>query len=44
VLPYVLAGDFNIKPHSPVYSLLTQGSLPADCPEHIEPSHVGDTW
>jgi endonuclease/exonuclease/phosphatase family metal-dependent hydrolase len=29
-VPFVLAGDFNVKPGDPQYALLTTGSLPAD--------------
>ena len=44
VLPYILAGDFNIKPDSSVYHLLTQGALPSSSTEIIKPSKPGDKW
>mmetsp|Transcript_16263 Transcript_16263/g.30377 ORF Transcript_16263/g.30377 Transcript_16263/m.30377 type:complete len:452 (-) Transcript_16263:246-1601(-) len=44
ILPYILAGDFNIKPQSSVYRLLTEGDLPPSSTECIEPSRPGDTW
>lgn len=34
LVPYILAGDFNIKPGSPQYKLLTTGKMVCDNPEH----------
>mmetsp|Transcript_7225 Transcript_7225/g.17008 ORF Transcript_7225/g.17008 Transcript_7225/m.17008 type:complete len:383 (+) Transcript_7225:94-1242(+) len=41
--PYILAGDFNIKPFSGAYSLLTQGKLDAAHPDH-PPPRQDDPW
>ncbi len=55
-LPYIVAGDFNIKPSSPLYSLFTKGALPAKVDDPAdpvvhglatlpdEPCFVGDVW
>ena len=41
--PFVLAGDFNFKPHDAPYQLLTTSELPTDHP-HMPPPNPGDTW
>jgi mRNA deadenylase 3'-5' endonuclease subunit Ccr4 len=42
-LPYVLAGDFNIKPDSGVYELYMKGDLDKNHPEH-PPKRNHDPW
>lgn len=37
--PYVLAGDFNIKPRDATYALLTQGHLSDQFADHAPPEH-----
>lgn len=39
--PYVFAGDFNIKPSDPMYTLLTEGAMPTDTPD-VPPNEAGD--
>ena len=41
--PFVLAGDFNFKPHDAPYQLLTTGALPHDHP-HLPPPRQDDAW
>ena len=41
--PFVLAGDFNFKPDSSIYALLTTGHLEHDHP-HQPPVIEGDSW
>jgi 2',5'-phosphodiesterase len=41
--PYVLAGDFNIKPRDSMYRLLTEGSVEAGNPD-LPPVEEGDFW
>ncbi len=41
--PYVLAGDFNILPESPHYTLLTTGKIDTE-DETYPPSKYGTTW
>jgi mRNA deadenylase 3'-5' endonuclease subunit Ccr4 len=41
--PYILAGDFNIKPDSGVYELYTTGKLKKNHPEH-PPERNYDPW
>lgn len=43
-LPYVLAGDFNLKPSSSTYSLLTNGFLPTRALKTLPPLGPGDNW
>ena len=42
-LPYVYCGDFNIKPDSPMYNLLTNGAVDASIPEYPVMDD-GDNW
>eukprot|EP00958_Prasinococcus_capsulatus_P011643 scaffold1158_cov351-Prasinococcus_capsulatus_cf.AAC.3 len=44
--PYVLAGDFNIKPNEGPYCLLTTGQMPVDSPAYIpEEEYIeSDSW
>ena len=42
-LPYIYVGDFNIKPDSSMYNLLTQGSLEATNPD-LPPPLTGSDW
>jgi 2',5'-phosphodiesterase len=37
-LPFILAGDWNIKPQDPAYQLLTTGHLSPDDPAYPEPA------
>ena len=37
-LPYIVAGDWNIKPPDAAYKLLTTGTLPTDDPAYPEPA------
>jgi 2',5'-phosphodiesterase len=39
--PYILTGDFNIKPGSPQYALLTTGVLPEKCADDSDPKVNG---
>jgi mRNA deadenylase 3'-5' endonuclease subunit Ccr4 len=41
--PYVVAGDFNIKPDSGVYELYSTGKLGKDHPEY-PPERAYDSW
>ena len=41
--PYIYVGDFNIKPDSSMYRLLTQGSVEPACPD-LPPKEPGDAW
>jgi mRNA deadenylase 3'-5' endonuclease subunit Ccr4 len=41
--PYVFVGDFNIKPDSNMYRMLTTGGVEASCSELPVPEE-GDTW
>jgi len=41
--PYIYVGDFNVKPDSNMYRLLTQGSVEPACPD-LPPQEPGDTW
>ena len=41
--PYVFAGDFNVRPKSPVYQLMTTGKIDEYNPEY-PPPRVNDTW
>lgn len=45
-LPYVFCGDFNIKPDSPMYSMMTQGKMEDDnCEESpLRFTPPGDPW
>ncbi len=55
-MAYVVAGDFNIKPSSPLYELFTKGTLPATVDDPTdpvvhglatmpsEPCFAGDSW
>jgi endonuclease/exonuclease/phosphatase family metal-dependent hydrolase len=38
MLPYIIAGDWNIKPPDATYKLLTTGSMPPDDPAYPEPA------
>jgi 2',5'-phosphodiesterase len=38
-LPFVVAGDFNVKPHDACYKVITEGSIPDDHPQ--SPTHAG---
>jgi 2',5'-phosphodiesterase len=42
-LPYILAGDWNIKPNSSSYRLLTTGQMDKGDPDWPSPKH-GMTW
>lgn len=37
--PYILAGDFNFKPHESVYQLVTTGQMDTNDPYHPEPKN-----
>ena len=41
--PHILAGDFNFKPHSSPYKLVTQGHLSPSDEFYVEPS-APDSW
>ena len=34
-LPYVVAGDFNVKPYDACYKVITEGSIPDDHPQSL---------
>lgn len=42
--PFVFMGDFNIKPKSSQYELLTQGDLEENHPDYPVPMDESDTW
>jgi len=42
--PYVYCGDFNIKPDSPMYSMLTQGKVDESIPEYPTKLDDEDSW
>ena len=42
-LPYIFVGDFNIKPNSSTYNLLTQGTMEAANPD-LPPVLTGSDW
>eukprot|EP00747_Dinoflagellata_sp_TGD_P024781 gnl/TRDRNA2_/TRDRNA2_130791_c0_seq1.p1 gnl/TRDRNA2_/TRDRNA2_130791_c0~~gnl/TRDRNA2_/TRDRNA2_130791_c0_seq1.p1 ORF type:complete len:775 (+),score=114.00 gnl/TRDRNA2_/TRDRNA2_130791_c0_seq1:148-2472(+) len=43
--PLIVAGDFNVKPNSPPYKMLTQGSLSIEDPQHPPmPAPFGEDW
>ena len=42
--PYIYCGDFNIKPDSPMYELLTKGKVDASIPEYPAPMNEADNW
>jgi 2',5'-phosphodiesterase len=42
-LPYILAGDFNIKPSDSIYGFMTTGSIHVDDPAHPGMKE-GETW
>ncbi|GBG33160.1 Glucose-repressible alcohol dehydrogenase transcriptional effector [Hondaea fermentalgiana] len=46
--PFVIAGDFNLKPDSPMYELLTQGKFMSDASraegDMPAPAYPGDAW
>jgi len=42
-LPYIFAGDFNLKPTDTLYRLLTTGEIDRDDPCHPEPKN-GVEW
>eukprot|EP00951_Prasinocladus_malaysianus_P037542 scaffold404297_cov33-Prasinocladus_malaysianus.AAC.1 len=41
--PYILCGDFNIKPEDCTYGLITTGRIPDDHPELPQP-RPWDPW
>jgi len=43
-LPYILTGDFNIKPHSTMYRLLTEGSLKEPNNPELPVTLPGISW
>jgi endonuclease/exonuclease/phosphatase family metal-dependent hydrolase len=43
-VPFVLAGDFNVKPGDPQYALLTTGSLPADAGASAPAAPAWEPW
>lgn len=43
-MPYILAGDWNIKPYGSSYRLLTTGTMDKGDPEWPKPSHGGMEW
>jgi mRNA deadenylase 3'-5' endonuclease subunit Ccr4 len=42
--PYVYCGDFNIKPDSIMYSLLTEGDVSQEAPEYPKPVEGDEDW
>lgn len=42
--PLVVAGDFNIKPQDPCYSLMADGSLSPSHPQHPSPAPWDSNW
>ena len=43
--PAILTGDFNIKPGSTPYKILTEGKVdPSTVDDYPEPAFPGDTW
>ena len=42
--PYVYVGDFNIRPDSSMYTLLTEGCIDDKCPDKPPQSDPADEW
>eukprot|EP00599_Poterioochromonas_sp_BG-1_P015039 CAMPEP_0173161836 /NCGR_PEP_ID=MMETSP1105-20130129/18862_1 /TAXON_ID=2985 /ORGANISM="Ochromonas sp., Strain BG-1" /LENGTH=358 /DNA_ID=CAMNT_0014081377 /DNA_START=45 /DNA_END=1121 /DNA_ORIENTATION=+ len=42
-LPFIYTGDFNVKPHTPEYKLLTEGKIDSSDPAYPTPV-AGDDW